>query len=437
MRRGRERGATYPSVRRIIAGTALVSALGHACSGAGGDQPFVDGVGAAGNGNPGAGRAGAGGITGDAGSGGSGVAGMPVIGVPDSGNDAFDDVTIEPDAACGIGTAEASLRPVTMFVMFDRSTSMVRAEPDPVTLLNRWETASLALKAFFGNPTADGLRVALRFFPDDRPIPGCIEVDCSAEACAEPLVDVGTLSALPAPDDAHEAALVDAIDSSEPMLPMDGMMAKGGTPISVALQGSVTWAAAHQGGNPLGRTVVLFVTDGQPAGCDERIAYITDIAAVALADSGVATYVVGLTDAMGEGLQQEDMDALALAGGTERAYFVRDGPTAAEDLSQTLAAIRGLALPCDFPMPEATNGGMDIDPRLVNVTYTAGDGAETPFTKVSGADTCADAKSWYYDDDDAPERVFLCPAACDLVTADPLARFEILVGCETVFEPPR
>jgi hypothetical protein len=251
------------------------------------------------------------------------------------------------------------------------------------------------------------------------------------------LVDVGTLSALPAPADAHEAALVDAIDGSEPMLPMGGEMAKGGTPTSVALQGAVTWAGIHQAENPLGRTVVLFVTDGQPAGCDERIASITGIAALALADSGVATYTVGLTDAMGEGLKQEDMDAIALAGGTGQAYFVRDGPTAAEDLGQTLAAIRGLALPCDFPMPEATNDGLDIDSRLVNVTYTAGDGAETPFTKVTGADTCADAESWYYDDDSDPQRVFLCPAACDLVTADPLARFEILVGCETVLEPVR
>ena len=324
-----------------------------------------------------------------------------------------------------------------MFVMFDRSTSMIRSEPDPVTLMNRWETAASALKAFFADPGAEGLGVALRFFPDDRPAVGCMEVACDPSACAEPLVNIGTLTAAPAPDDQHEAALIDAVEASAPMLPPPGEMARGGTPTSVALEGALPWAADHQAQQPEGRTVVLFVTDGQPAGCDQRIAAITAIAENARLASGVATYAVGLSDAMGEGLEREDMDARAGAGGTEGAFFTRDGPDRAEELVATLSAIRGLALPCDFPMPEATSDGLDIDPRLVNVTYTSGDGASTQFTKVPAAEECGVARSWYYDDEAAPSRVMLCPSACELVSSDTRASFEILVGCAPLLEPPR
>jgi hypothetical protein len=39
-------------------------------------------------------------------------------------------------------------------------------------------------------------------------------------------------------------------------------------------------------------------------------------------------------------VSQDDMNGLAVAGGTERAYFVSDGSTATADLLATLNAIR-------------------------------------------------------------------------------------------------
>lgn len=413
-------------MKRFVAAGGLVTVLMYACAATRSD-PFAAAIGGTGGQDVDGGTR-AGGGSANAARGGSGLIVVP---------DASDDVMIEPDAACGIGTAQASLRPVSMFVMFDRSMSMIRAEPDPVTMMNRWEMVLGVLKSFFADPGAEGLGVALRFFPDDRPVIGCIEVDCNPAACAVPLVDIGTLTAAPAPEDQHEAALVDAVEASTPRLPPAGEMARGGTPTSVALDGALTWAAAHQALHVEGRTVVLFVTDGQPAGCDQRIAAITAIAESARRASGVATYAVGLTDAMGEGLKRDDMNALAVAGGTERAFFIQDGPTAAEELLATLSEIRGLALPCDFPMPEATSSGLEIDPRLVNVTYTSGDGTETQFTKVPGAGDCGASRSWYYDDEDNPTRVVLCPSACDTVSTDTRASFEILVGCAPVVEPPR
>jgi hypothetical protein len=335
--------------------------------------------------------------------------------------------SLDPDAACGIGTAEATLKPVDLLLMFDRSNSMAaEITIDPETGLNRWDTASSALKAFLADPSTEGLGVALRFFPDDEPTPGCVSPTCDVAVCAQPLVDIATLSAEPAPDDTHEQALLSAIDDATPPSPVDG-----GTPTGAALEGAVSWAKTHQSNHPETRTVILFVTDGQPEGCEERIRYFDGYLTDALS-AGVSTYFVGLTDAEGDNLHEGNMNHLAETGGTQQAYFIQDGPTAAADLLGTLSAVRGQSIQCDFPLPESTSSGEEIDSKLVNVTYTAGNGSETDFTKVIAPADCENSSSWYYDDESAPSRIHLCPAACDLVRADPEAKFRILAGCMSV-----
>jgi len=209
-----------------------------------------------------------------------------------------------------------------------------------------------------------------------------------------------------------------------------------GTPIYPALDGALRWATAYQAAHPEQKTIVLFVTDGDASVCDQDFDNITALASAALAAAGIPTYAIGLADSNGMGVNQGNMDDLAEAGGTEQAFFINDGPTASADLLQTLNAIRGMALSCDFPMPEATKDGEEIDSSLVNVTFTAGDGTETTFTKVTDAAGCDTAKSWYYDSETAPTRIYLCPAACEAVTSDPEAHFGVLVGCKPQIEPP-
>jgi hypothetical protein len=343
---------------------------------------------------------------------------------------------VTEDAACGTGRADANLLPVNLMMMFDRSGSMVNEDSiDPVTLLNRWDTATQGLITFFQDPTADGLGVALRFFPHDEPVAGCTSSNdaCDAAACAEVLVDMGTLTAESAPTDAQEAALIDAIEMYPP--PMSGSMGAG-TPIYAALDGALRWASAYQLEHAEQKTVVVFVTDGEPNGCNEDFDDISDLAADALDMAGVSTYAIGLADSMGNGVNQDDMNQLAAAGGTEEAFFINDGPTASAALIEAFNAIRGMSLSCDFPMPEATNDGNPVDPLLVNVTFTAGDGTESTFTKVTDAAACGTATSWYYDDETAPTRIYLCPAACDAVASDPMAKFQVLVGCKPKIEPP-
>jgi hypothetical protein len=327
------------------------------------------------------------------------------------------------------------LTPVSMFVMFDRSTSMIENPPVPPT---RWETASSALKAFFQDPAAADLAIALRFFPHDLPVAGCTGANqppnCDAAACAQTLVplmaDAVTplpkLTADAAPTDTHEQALLDAVTASAPVV-------AAGTPISVALDGALQWASAYQAAHPRPeqQTVVVLVTDGEPTSCDRNVTNIANIASAALMASGVRTYTVGLSDSM-TGL--DFLTQIATAGGGQ-AFFVMDGATAAAELIAALKAIQGNELSCDFAFPEVGDGGM-ADPTKINVDYTPGTGgAPVRIFQVADAVACGTDPGWYYDNPMMPTRIFLCPASCTTVSADMTAAIDIQIGCASIIRP--
>src|SRR6185369_12088581 len=105
------------------------------------------------------------------GSGSSGVAATgnaPTIN-PDAGQQ-DGSMTIEEDAACGTGKASATLKPVNMLVMYDRSWSMNECGDGSTTMMtnneidcptkSRWDLTSAALIAFFQSPDAADLNVA-------------------------------------------------------------------------------------------------------------------------------------------------------------------------------------------------------------------------------------------------------------------------------------
>lgn len=339
---------------------------------------------------------------------------------------------IPPDEACGKGTASANLAGVNMLVMFDRSTSM--HDPAGDSGSTRWELASAALDAFFASDSAAGLNLALRFFPHDMPAAGCNQQTCSTEACAQALVNLGTLTAAPAPGDAQEKALLDATAAATPAPRnqgggMMGMMS-GGTPISAALSGAASWAKTQHGKTPNENTVIVLVTDGQPNGCNENIGQIAQLAEAALDEDGTRTYAIGLT-----GSREDDMDRIADAGGTDQGIFVADGANTTQDLLDALGAIRGAILDCDFPLPEAS-GGVEVEPALVNVNFTPSSGTKSRLVQVSGEAGC-DKGDWYYDDIMNPTRIVLCKNTCDAVTTDAMASLEILLGCATSTDVPK
>jgi len=451
----------------------LVSALAtaaYSCSSntEGGD---TTGLGAPSTGKGGTKATGTGGTVGSAAGGSSasggdmGVAAIGNIGNaptinPDAGNTAGSD-SVMADAACGTGKASATLKPVNMLVMFDRSWSMNECGDGNMTTmggtmggtqtldcptLSRWDLTSAALTAFFQSPQAADLNVALRFFPDD--VAGCTgfnymgggmfpppamdagtadagtELDCDIPTCAKPLVDIAPLLVDPAPTDSHEAALVAAVMGATPAGP-EMPNPNPATPTYAALGGAEQWATAYQMAHPEGQAVVVLVTDGEPYGCDTNINNISRLASDANTTAGVLTYVVGLTGSSEQGLNQ-----IANAGGTDMAYFVSDGNGATDELLQTLIAIKGMALTCDLDVPMNDERGMEIDPHLINVNYTSGSGMPQELGYVGSAAECGNEQAWYFDNPTAPTKILLCDAACATVKADQMATLEILAGCQ-------
>ena len=364
---------------------------------------------------------------------GAGAAGPGIIlgngnGLPGPGSG----TVIDPKAACATGTASATLSGVNMFVMFDRSTSMNdRANQSG----SRWQVTSKALTAFFASTQAAGLQLALRFFPHDSPAMGCNNAACDESACATPLVNLGALTGDAAPADAHEKALIDATNMSPPAMRAPGMQGGGtqgqGTPIFAALGGALQWAQGQRSRTPDENSVVVLVTDGEANGCDEDPAHIAQLAADALAANGTRTYAIGLT-----GSQERDMDRIAAAGGTTEGIFVSDGVNTEQELLDALGAIRGQVLDCDFPVP-AAKPGVNVDLNAINVNFTSSAGVQSTLGQVASEAQCAGTQGWYYDDPAAPKRIVLCKSTCDSVTADKMAKLDILLGCATVTTVPK
>jgi len=366
---------------RLLAPFALLPALLVAC--APGSPTSLDGGGGGGTQGEGAGAptSGAGGDIGfdpHPGAGGSGGSGID---------------------ACAASGQDATLVPVDMFVMVDKSGSMGDS--------GKWTNAKAAFASFFQDPAAASLKVAMRFFPDA----GCDGSACDVNVCSQPAVDVGALS-----DAAHVQALVQALDAHSP---------GGGTPMSAALGGAEKWAADYTG-KVMGteKVVVVLVTDGEPNGCDDNVDHIAKEAADAYAAAGVLTFAVGLA-----GSNQATMDKIAQAGGSTAGFFIGNG-NAEADLVAALKKIQQSSVGCSYAMPKPDQG-QTVDPTLVNVTYTPGGGAAQTLDQVPDAAACGASGGWYYDDPSKPATIDLCPSTCQTVQADTGAKMQILLGCKT------
>lgn len=87
------------------------------------------------------------------------------------------------------------------------------------------------------------------------------------------------------------------------------------------------------------------------------------------------------------------------------------------------------ALPCFYSIPSPPEG-MVFTPSLVNVTFTDDTGSEHTFARAMDPDRCEDSAAWYFDNNDAPTRIELCPTACDMVSASTVGDVNVAFGCE-------
>lgn len=302
--------------------------------------------------------------------------------------------------ACATSSEEATLIPVTMFITVDRSGSMGND--------NKWNNAKSAFFAFFEDPEAASLYVALRFWPEGS----CNGDQCNVDECATPHVPLGPLA-----DAGHVSSLIDAFENRSP---------SGNTPMDAALAGASQWAQEHQQSVENGeRTVIVMLTDGEPVGCDESISAIAAHAANAWAAEEIPTFAVGL-----EGSNENQMNQIAMAGGTSQGYFIGNG-NASADLLAALKEIQKNTLACVYAMPEP-QGGEPLDPTKVNVVYSPSDGSSPePLGQVASEAACGGTGGWFYDDPLQPAIISLCPNTCLAVQADEGASIQVVLGCET------
>jgi len=306
------------------------------------------------------------------------------------------------DQTCAETVVEPQVVPVSMFIAVDKSGSMDGG---------KWNDTVSAFTSFFTDPEADGLEVALRFWPQG----GCNDNTCDVAACAQPQIPLGSLA-----DTAQEQALVNLFMSTNP---------DGNTPMSAALGGATQWALDQQvSAEAVKQFVVILVTDGEPNGCQENINTIASIAGDAYQNGDVLTFAVGL-----QGSNESDMDAIASAGGTTTGFFIGSG-NAQADLLDALKQIQQTAVACTFAMPESQNAGEVVDPSKVNVTYTpSGSGQTVTIGQVaSEADCTGQNGGWYYDDPADPSIIQLCESTCNAVQQDDGASVEVVLGCQTV-----
>lgn len=195
-----------------------------------------------------------------------------------------------------------------------------------------------------------------------------------------------------------------------------------GTPTSAALDGALQFAKGWQTGHTDHKTVVVLATDGLPSGCDDSIPNIAQIAAAAANGAPpISTFVIGV------GADLHNLDPVAASGGTKAAIVVDSSQQAFID---ALKQVGSLAMACEYVLPNDADGG-DVDTHKVNVLFTpSGASQPTVVGKVNGPGDCASG-GWYYDNENTPTKVIVCPSTCDTFKNDKQGKVEFQVGCQT------
>ncbi|HVW26342.1 MAG TPA: vWA domain-containing protein [Polyangiaceae bacterium] len=343
------------------------------------------------------------------GSGGSTNGDVPLLFV-DSG--AVPTRTDDAGTACTrTASAETELAKVHLAIAFDISGSMGKLDKPYYDPTLKWDPVVTAMKAFFTDPASSNLFASLVFFPIDSGE----SKRCSSDSYTKPDVP---MTALPS------GVFGDAIDAVTPKTMSDW---RGGTPTLAVVQGTYAFVAPLAKADTGSKYALLLVTDGYPEGCssdDDKID--TVVAAVKGFANELPTYVIGISNPPGGPDTVTNLNDIAAAGGTDRAFIIQTGdPTATVKAFQdAVSSIQMSQLSCDFEIPPPP-AGQSFDPTRANVTYASGDTERALDYDAS----CKSDSAWRFDDETAPKRMILCDATCAQVRADPGAVLRVDFGC--------
>jgi hypothetical protein len=184
-----------------------------------------------------------------------------------------------------------------------------------------------------------------------------------------------------------------------------------------------------------GKKFVLLITDGVPTfnlDCSgDGQTGVDNAPLIAAVDtafkdaSSVSTFVIG---SPGSEDARGDLSQMASKGGTD----MTTATDFAEALSAGLAEVAGRIGTCEYAVPPAP-AGLELDPSLVNVLYTKGNGSQVSIPQDAVGDC---SSGWQYDDATAPTKITLCGTDCSTVQADQSAQIDVIFGCKTETNVP-
>ena len=337
---------------------------------------------------------------------------------------------LDPDAACLSEPRAGEQIPLDLFFMVDKSGSMhcpvgqagmnCTTPPNTPAMVTRWTSIRDALNQFAGSADAKDLGVGMGFFPQYSNPNGTGTLRCNPQDYSTPAAPIAILPG-------GAGAIQMALAAQTP---------NGNTPTVPALSGAIQYATAYAQMNR-GRTVgVVFATDGAPTECTQNNNNIAGAEAVARAAAmppmgtpPIKTYVLGV------GPNLQNLNSIAVAGGTQRAYLVESGGSA--ELITALNDIRKSALTCDYQIPSIP--GKPLDLNLVAIKVKVGSaGMEQLIPEVADLGACGATQGGWYFDPPRPNatRIRLCPATCNPLLATVGSSLTVLIGCRIVVPPP-
>lgn len=399
-------------------GTTIGSGGTLAIAGAGGAAGSAGALagGAAGAGDGGGGAAGADASAGGASTDGS-VPCLAIKGQPEN-------IVVYRDAT--VTDTITVYNPVALFLMVDRSGSMITGFPPPASA-DSWANATAAVTSFVSDPQTQGIEIGLGTFPYGANN----TADCSGGSdCGTPVVPIA-----PLPE--NGPATIQGMQAQTPSSPI------AQTPTECGLRGMVNECLQFMTQSPGEPCVGVLITDGTPTQCDTNAANLQQIVKDGH-DKGVTTFVLGLP-----GSDITALNALASVGGTNAAIDLTSGGSQA--FIDALANIRqevgivttrvvstqvtvATTLPCEWGIPPGPSGSTDFS--KVNLEFVAQNSSHETLRNVASLGDCTKYPNdgWYYDNPQAPTTMKLCPATCTRFTTL-TGTFDVLYGCPQLRGP--
>jgi hypothetical protein len=340
----------------------------------------------------------------------------------------------EPDA-CASTTVTAEPIPLDLIIVVDRSGSM----NEPEWNYNQWDQADCnidegevkpskwcrainALMDFFESPSSVGMGVGFRTFAGR-------EEDCEAYPSLD--VDFGIIQG------GATDPLLAALEAE-----MNAQHAEGETPTERALKTIIDFTTLRQQANVANgdtnrRVIGVLVTDGVPFNCNTDTVDLNQLVVDHYATTQIPTFFIGMegadydgleTMADGGGAAEHDQYCNADAGSPCHYYDVGEGDGTV--LVDALDEIRSQVIGCQFSVPTADTGLVDLE--SIEVQFTPGSGAATEILArvLGGEASCGTNDGYYTDNDTTPTTILLCPATCTRAESDPDSSVSIELLCE-------